>query len=67
MSTAAFSGRSEKRLRPGKVSAKTSRHSVRSGRRIGSSNQAETARKTATITAGSRNAATSDVTDCGAL
>jgi hypothetical protein len=42
MSTAAFSGRSWKRLRPGKVSAKTSRHSARSERTIGSPNHTET-------------------------
>lgn len=67
MSTAAFSGRSQKRLRPGKVSAKTSRHSVRSERRICSPNQVDTPRNTATVIEGSRNAATSEVTDCGAL
>jgi hypothetical protein len=67
MSTAAFSGRSQKRLRPGNVSAKIIRHKVRSLRPIGSSNAAETDRKTSTVIVGSRNAAIRDVTDCGAL
>ena len=67
MSTAAFNGRSQKRLRPGKVSAKISRHSVRSARTMGSANQADTARNTSTEIDGSRKAATSEVTDWGAL
>ena len=67
MSTPAAIRLSRKRLRPGKVSAKTSRHSVSSGRWIGSSKYALAIRKVTTVIAGSRNAATSEVTDCGAL
>lgn len=67
MSTPAAIMFSRNRLRPGKVSANTSRHSVSSGRLTGSSNQLLTARKVSTVIAGSRKAATSEVTDCGAL
>ncbi len=67
MSTAAFRGRSQNRLRPGKVSAKTSRHSVRSARTMGSPKPLEAATNTNTERLGSRKAATSEVTDCGAL
>jgi hypothetical protein len=67
MSTPAAMRLSRKRLRPGKVSAKTSRHSVSSARVTGSSRYQLAARKVSTVIAGSRNAATSDVTDWGAL
>jgi hypothetical protein len=67
MSTAAFSGRSQKRLRPGKGEREDQQAQREVGRTMGSSNQADTARNTSTIRPGSRNAATSDVTDCGAL
>ena len=67
MSTAAASRFWRKRLRPGKVSAKTSSITVSSGRLIGSSTYELAKRNTMTVIAGSMNAATSDVTDWGAL
>ena len=67
MSTAAPSSGSRKRSRPGKVSAKTSRHSVSAGRSMRSSNGRVVTMKVRTVIAGSRNAATSDCTDWGAL
>jgi hypothetical protein len=54
-------------LLPGKVSAKTSRHSTMSDRPSGSSSASAASRKTAIVIPGSRMAATSDVTDWGAL
>ena len=49
------------------VSAKTRRHSVRAGRPTDSPAWTVTNRNVSTVMLGSRNAATSDVTDCGAL
>jgi len=66
-STAAARRFSRKRLRPGKVRAKTSRLSVSSGRPIVTPTQAFAAASVITVMAGSRNAATSEVTDWGAL
>ena len=67
MSTAASKRESKKRLRPGKVSAKTSRHRAIAARWTGSSNAAMEPRSVNTVIIGSRNAATKDVTDWGAL
>ena len=66
-STPAVRSVSLKRLRPGNVSANNSRQSVRSERTIGQSNHRHTARYVSMATIGSSNAATSEVTDCGAL
>jgi len=67
MSMAASSGSSWKRLRPGKVKANASRHRARSGLSTDSLRCSITASKVPTVTKGSRNAATKDVTDSGAL
>ena len=48
-------------------SVNTSRHSVRSARPVGSSNSASNTRNISAEISGSSSAATSDVTDCGAL
>ena len=67
MSISASSLETMKRLRPGKVSAKTSRHRAMPARPMGSPAQAMAPASVSTVMNGSRNAATKDVTDCGAL
>ena len=67
MSVAELSNLSRKRLRPGKVRANTNRHTTKSAVWIGSRKAIKVSRNTVTVSVGSRNAATNDVTDCGAL
>ena len=67
MSTAAPSRLSRKRLRPGKVSARTSMQTTMSLRASGGSKASVARMYVSTLIPGSSSAATNVVTDCGAL